>query len=181
MLDRRNLLLVGAGALAAAGGAGLAWYQNHRVTRTVAGALPSDAALQTLWGAHFETLLGQRVAMQTLRGRPLLMNFWATWCPPCVEEFPLLDGFYQKNMAKGWQVFGLAIDKPDAVRAFLQKTPVRFPVALADAQGTELMRPLGNPTGGLPFSLLVSASGDLLQRKAGKLSAEELDHWATLA
>ncbi|MBC7717365.1 MAG: TlpA family protein disulfide reductase, partial [Pseudorhodobacter sp.] len=81
--------------------------------------------------------------MADLRGKPLLLNFWATWCPPCVKEMPLLDAFYQTHRARGWQVVGLAVDSPTPVRAFLERVPVSFPIGLAGMEGSELSRALG--------------------------------------
>jgi len=89
--------------------------------------------------------------LQDFRGKPLLLNFWATWCPPCIEELPLINAFYVNQKARGWQVIGLAVDRPAAVKGFLQKTPLNFPIALAGTTGGELATKLGNPSGALPF------------------------------
>ena len=105
----------------------------------------------------------------------LIVNFWATWCAPCVEELPLINDFYRLNKAKGWQVLGLAIDKPSAVLGFLKKIPLDFPVGMAGLVGAELGRGLGNVTGGLPFTAVLGAKGDVLYRKMGLLHAEDLD------
>ena len=171
--------MAGCGALAAAAGVGLAVYQRGTVPSGASADLLLPGAVQALWDTRFETILGQILAMQSLRGKPLLLNFWATWCPPCVEEFPLLDAFYRQNMTNGMQVLGLAIDKPEAVKAFLQKLPVSFPVAMASSQGTDLVRNLGNSSGGLPFSLLFAPSGAVLRSKLGKLAPGDLTDWAT--
>ena len=117
--------------------------------------------------------------MDIFRGKPLLVNFWATWCPPCVEELPMIDAFYRQHVGKSWQVLGLAIDQPSAVRTFLARTPVSFPIGLAGLEGTELGKSLGNASGGLPFSVVVSAAGQLLHRKIGRLSATDLSGWAS--
>ena len=119
--------------------------------------------------------------MASFAGKPLLVNFWATWCPPCIEELPLIDRFYQDHKAKNWQVLGLAVDQPSAVRAWLQRMPLGFPVAMAGFGGTELSKSMGNLTGGLPFTVVFGASGQLLHRKSGKVSAEDLAQWAQLA
>jgi len=118
--------------------------------------------------------------MADFRGRPLLLNFWATWCPPCVEELPLINAFYKENLANGWQVLGLAVDKASAVQAFLKKMPLEFPVGMAGIAGADLGRSLGNLAGGLPFSVALSANGSVIQRKMGRLTASDLQAWARL-
>jgi hypothetical protein len=89
--------------------------------------------------------------MSSFRGKLLLVNFWATWCPPCVEELPLLDYFFQENRDKNIQVLGLAVDQPSKVRDWLQATPLHFPVGMAGMGGTELSKSLGNLAGSLPL------------------------------
>ncbi|EWS62770.1 Cytochrome c biogenesis protein TlpA [Hydrogenophaga sp. T4] len=109
----------------------------------------SDAEAE-FWASRFEDPDGQPLALERFRGQPLLVNFWATWCPPCVEELPMLNAFYREHQARGWQVVGLAVDQLPAVRSFLQKLPLAFPVGMVGFAGTELSRVLGNPGGGLP-------------------------------
>jgi thiol-disulfide isomerase/thioredoxin len=170
---RRGLVYAGVGALAAIAGAGAAvWKLGARDTGHV------DAAL---WAASFESPAGTPVALQSFRGKPLLLNFWATWCPPCVEEMPLLDAFFRQNSTRQWQVLGLAIDQPSKVREFLKKTPVSYPIGLAGLGGTELSKALGNETGGLPFTLVIGTAGDVLERKMGRLSQPDFGRLAQLA
>jgi thiol-disulfide isomerase/thioredoxin len=170
---RRHLLFAGVAGLAGLAGAGLAWWK-WRPDST------SEDAAAALWPLEFTTPAGSTLAMMTLRGKPLLVNFWATWCPPCIEELPLLDQFYRENAAKSWQVVGLAIDQPGAVRAFLQRTPVSFPVGLAGLGGTELSKALGNLAGALPYTVVISGSGEVVQRRMGRVTAAELTRWAKL-
>jgi hypothetical protein len=93
---------------------------------------------------------------------------------------PLLDRFYRENSPNGWQVVGLAVDQPSAVRGFLQKMPLSFPVGLAGLGGTELGKSLGNLVGGLPFSVVVGSRGSVLHRKMGRLATADLALWAAL-
>lgn len=166
--SRRSwLLLAGVGAAAAGAGLGLREYLHPAPPE------PIDA----LWQLELPTPEGARLNLASLKGRPLLVNFWATWCPPCVEEMPLLDRFHQENATNGWQVLGLAADSAAAVRSFLQRVKVGFPIALAGMPAIELSKSLGNTNGGLPFSVAVSAAGVVTQRKIGRLSVEDLQRW----
>jgi thiol-disulfide isomerase/thioredoxin len=170
MTQRRTLITVGAAAAAATLGVGAYLLQRR--------ADPADAASAEFWSLDFETPGPERLAMASLRGRPLVLNFWATWCPPCVREMPALDRFYRDHNAKGWQVLGLAADNAAAVREFLAKAPVIFPIALAGFAGIELSRRLGNLSGGLPFTVVYGRDGQVLQRHIGETQYEQLAAWA---
>ena len=183
------MLYGGVAAAASLAGAGVAWwkFQPHATAvKTAAGAPGTTDAgtdmssADAFWSLSFDTPDGKPLAMSSFRGKPLLVNFWATWCPPCIEELPLLDYFYQENKDKNWQVVGLAVDQPSAVRTWLQTRPLNFPVGMAGLAGTELSKSLGNLAGSLPFSVVFGASGALLHRKTGKVLPEELALWAQL-
>ena len=176
-MDRRNLLYLGAAATAGLAGVGAAWFK-HEPQKLTTGQ--TSAVQDALWAMSFDTPDGQPQPMSSFRGKPLLLNFWATWCPPCVEELPLLDAFYQDQKARGWQVLGLAVDQPSAVRKWLQAKPLSFSVGMAGLGGTELSKSLGNISGGLPFTAVFGASGVLLHRKTGKVSKEDLVQWVQL-
>lgn len=167
-MNRRHWLAGGVGLAAAVGGA--AWYQSRGGS--------ADPALEAqVWALRFPRPEGGELALAALRGRPLLINFWATWCPPCVRELPLLDRFVQGQGAGGWQVVGIAVDGPTPVREFLRRTPLGFPVGLAGLEGTTLVRQLGNPGGGLPFSVALDRAGRLRERHLGELSESILRDW----
>ncbi|WP_367121939.1 TlpA disulfide reductase family protein [Rhodoferax sp.] len=129
---------------------------------------------------EFPGLDGNVFRMASLQGQPVLLNFWATWCPPCIEELPLLSSFHQENSANGWQVLGLAVDQLEPVKRFLARSPVTFPVALAGLPGVELGKSLGNVSGGLPFTVVFGADGRVAHRKIGKVSSTNLLDWAAL-
>ena len=169
--NRRVAMYTGVAALAAIAGAGVAWKRQS------VGAMGSEA-LAALWATEFDTPAGETLAMKALQGRPLVINFWATWCTPCIEEMPLIDAFFRENESKGWQVVGLAIDQPSRVRQFLTQFPVNYKIGLAGLNGTELSKMLGNDTGGLPFTVVLDANGQLLQRKLGKLTPDDIKKWA---
>jgi peroxiredoxin len=164
---------LGAAVIAGIAGVGTAWRRHQ--PETVA-----DEVLDALWSLNLVAPAGLPVNLSSFKGRKLVLNFWATWCPPCVEELPMLNRFYQAQRAQGWEVLGLAVDQPSAVRQFLQKLPLDFPVAMAGMEGTALTRTLGNATGGSPFTVVIDAQGRIVQRKLGKVSESDLTQWAAM-
>ena len=171
-MNRRKTLVAGIAVAAGATGLGAALWRQRRSAAT--------QALETaVWSRSFEQPNGAALHLAALRGKPLLLNFWATWCPPCIKEMPLLDGFHRDQQANGWQVVGLAIDNKDAVSRFLTQTPVAYPIGLAGFAGAELARTLGNIGGGLPFTVIFDRSGELAEHKLGLVKPSDLAGWAS--
>lgn len=168
----RRWLLRGLAGSAALAGVGVALWKGGGAS--VAEPVPG------FWAQRWEAPDGGPITLQSFQGRPLLINFWATWCPPCVEELPLINQFFRENRSNGWQVLALAIDKKVPVQAFLQRMPLDFPVALAGMAGADLGRSLGNLTGGLPFTVVLSGDGVVQQRKMGRVLPADLQAWAGL-
>lgn len=168
-MKRRSLLLGSAvGAAAALAGAGAAWWR----LRVAEPPLPAG-----FWDSRFERPEGGELVLASLRGKPMVLNFWATWCPPCVTELPLLDRFHREHNARGWTVVALAVDSPTPVREFLRQRPLAMPVALAGLDGVEFGRSLGNTQGGLPFTVVLGSDGTVRSRKLGALKAADIDAW----
>ncbi|WP_310615422.1 TlpA disulfide reductase family protein [Limnohabitans sp.] len=172
--NRRTTMFAGVATLAAIAGVAVAW---KRQAGQEAVDIASDV-MQSFWSAEFDTPTGEPLAMASFQGRPLVINFWATWCTPCVEEMPLIDAFFRENKEKGWQVLGLAIDQPSRVRQFLSQFPVSYKIGLAGLNGTELAKQLGNEVGGLPFTVVLDGQGHLIQEKVGKLTPDDIRKWA---
>jgi thiol-disulfide isomerase/thioredoxin len=172
--SRRGWLAAAAGLALAGGGAGLAWRTARRQSQSLA------EAEQLFWEQQFGQLDGGMLSMRAFKGRPLVLNFWATWCPPCIEELPLIDNFFMEYKKNGWQVLGLAVDQAAPVTRFLTRSPLSFPVALAGFPGIEVSRSLGNSSGALPFTVVFGSKGDVLHRKMGKLSRDDLRLWERL-
>jgi thiol-disulfide isomerase/thioredoxin len=171
-MNRRSWLVAGAGAAAAAAGVGWqVWRERQRQEQ-------AERGLASLWPLRFPRPEGGELALADFRGRPLLINFWAPWCPPCVKELPALNRFQKAFAAQGWQVVGLAIDEPPPVRAFLKKLPLDFPVGIAGFAGADLSRRLGNADGALPFTVILDAAGHVARRQLGESQYEDLVRWA---
>jgi thiol-disulfide isomerase/thioredoxin len=141
-MDRRRLLGgIGLLALAAAG------------TGAHAFSLPPSP----VFGRSFEDMRGARVSLSRYIGRPVLMNFWASWCAPCVREMPLLESLHHAHPELS--VVGLAIDTAANVQRFIQKVPVSYELLLGGPDGISIMRELGNKGGGLPFTAFFDKRG----------------------
>ncbi len=168
-LRRRRFIYAGGTAALLGLVAGVALYGWGDDTRS------SGAA--SFWRRRFDLLDGRAIQAQSLLGRPLLVNFWATWCPPCIEEMPLIDRFYLEYRSKNHQVLGIAIDKPSTVSEFVRRVQIQYPLAIDPATGPLLARELGNLSGGLPFSVFFNGEGKVARRKMGKLSTSDLQAW----
>ena len=167
-VQTRRGWLVGAAALLAGMGAAL-WRWRETPVKA--------EGLSEVWGLEVSTPDGRTLSLASWRGKPLLLNFWATWCPPCVEELPMIDGFWRQHAANGMQVVALAVDRMDSVKAFLGKHPLSMPVGVLGPEGVGLAKTLGNAAGGLPFSVFLSADGEIYKQKLGKLSEADLEQW----
>ena len=173
-MKRRTWLVGAAAGAGVVGGAGFAaWRQQSP-------GVSEAAVAADLWSLSFERLDGTPLAMRSLRGKPLLLNFWATWCAPCVTELPLLDAFSRQHAGR-WQVLGLAVDRPDPVRRFAAERALHLPLALAGMEGLDLSRGLGNKLGALPFSVAFDSGGRIAERKLGVLDADLLRDWSRVS
>jgi thiol-disulfide isomerase/thioredoxin len=175
---QRRWLLLGAGAVAAAAGAGLSWWRTATPgdgIRNNANSA-SEVGSADLWAQRFPRPEGGELVMAEHRGRPLVVNFWATWCAPCIKELPELNRFHRDQGGKT-QVVGLAVDRLAAVQEFLAKAPLDFPVGMAGMAGIELARELGNGAGVLPFTVLFDRHGRVVRHRLGETSYDELADW----
>lgn len=146
-------------------------------------ALAGNAAAQaeSLYAAGLTDLEGRPAMLEPLRGKPLIVNFWARWCAPCRDEIPELLALHDRLGAKGLAVVGIALDDnlPNA-REFAAAYDMRYANYAASHGGIELLRSLGNVGAVLPYTLVVDRDGKVIGRKAGPMSRDELERWAAL-
>ena len=180
MFDRTHLLVVAlavAGALAGLG-AGL-WLHPATPTSTRA---PTEVVGRPRPAVELPDPDGRPQSLARWDGRLVLLNFWASWCAPCVEEMPLLDRTQQRLASRGLQVVGIAADGADATRAFLREHPVAYPVLVDDpdaarARGGDTSNVFGNNRDVLPYSVLVGRDGRIVAQRYGNFTEASLDAW----
>ncbi|SAI48140.1 thioredoxin [Bordetella ansorpii] len=165
-MNRRLFLHAGAAAAMAAAYA-------HRVHAAPEPAVSPDA-VKALSGMALPDLDGRTHKLSDWRGRPMVVNFWATWCAPCVKEMPELEAM-QKSHPKV-QFIGIGVDNADNIRKFLAKVPVSYPLVVMGANAIDTLRKLGNPAGGLPFTLVFNADGTVNRKILGQIDAADLAH-----
>ena len=124
---------------------------------------------------------GTTLPLGQARGRLTVVNFWATWCPPCVEEMPELSRIHAQMSSSDVKVLGLAVDAPSQVKSFLQDTPVSYPVAIVGAAGSEMAKKLGASVDALPYTVLIDGTGRVTHQKLGRIKEDELRKWIKAA
>jgi thiol-disulfide isomerase/thioredoxin len=131
-------------------------------------------AVSTLYAQSLNDLTGKPQSLGQWKGKPLLVNFWASWCAPCVQEMPELSELAAKDGGKHFNVIGIGIDSPANLNEFVKKTKVAYPLYVGGMSGTDLSRELGNTHGGLPFTVLIGPDGQVRKTYLGRLKFEEL-------
>jgi len=120
-------------------------------------------------------LSGKTHAISAWHGKIKVVNFWATWCPPCRKEIPELMALHKDYADQGVVVIGIAIDDPEAVSEYLTETAINYPLLMATDNGIELSRQLGNEVGAVPFTLVADRHGQVIFRHPGALDKTDLE------
>jgi thiol-disulfide isomerase/thioredoxin len=138
---------------------------------------PAPAAqgpVAQLYAQSLNDLAGKPQSLAQWKGKPLLVNFWASWCGPCVAEMPELSALAAKDGGKHFNVIGIGIDSPSNLVQFTKKVHVAYPLYVGGMGGTDLSRALGNANGGLPFTVLIGADGQVRKTYVGRLKFDQL-------
>lgn len=133
---------------------------------------PETAILDTLLSQTLPDQTGAPQSLSQWKNKPVIINFWATWCAPCVAEMPELVDL-QKEIGET-RIIGIGIDSQANIAQFAEKLHIDYPLYVADAGMINLLRQLGNETGGLPFTLLVGTDGTIKKVYVGQLKFDAL-------
>jgi len=170
-MKNKPILLAAVGVLF--GGAGAMFGPQQR-TRPAAPAAEAPAAVEALLAQSLTDSQGQPQALAQWRHKPLIVNFWATWCAPCVEEMPELDALQKEIAPQGMQILGIGIDSPTKIAEFARSHQIGYPLYAAGMQGTALAQQFGNQAGVLPYTVLGGRDGTIGQKYIGRLKIDKL-------
>lgn len=140
-------------------------------------AIPATAFPETLRSLEFASLKGPRRSLDHWKGDLIVLNFWATWCPPCIREMPLFQEYHERFVEQGLSIVTIAIDRPDAVLEFVSQLGLEFPVLLGLEDGMGAARAFGNSVGALPFTVVIDRHSLVRDQRLGEVHAPDLDAW----
>ncbi|MCC6201920.1 MAG: TlpA family protein disulfide reductase [Gammaproteobacteria bacterium] len=162
-----RLALIGVAAGLAAAWAG---YRAFDLVSPKPNPLVSDASEPAVDPAtlQFDTLAGDRRAITDWTANYLVVNFWGTWCAPCMREVPVFIRLQERLQDRGVQFLGVAIDDREAVQKYLTTVAINYPVLLGEQQALQLNRQLGNDHGALPFTVVLDENRDVIHRQLGE-------------
>jgi len=169
---RYSLLVILASTLAAA-----AYYfsQPQTVTPPPREAAPAAEAPARLLALTLPDLAGKPQPLSQWKGKVLVANFWATWCPPCKEEMPEFSRISSKYASNGVQFVGISIDSAEKVAAFQKEFPVSYPLLISELETLDLASAFGNRAKALPFTVVLRRDGSVEKVKLGKFSTQDLE------
>lgn len=170
MNRRQWIVLLVAGLVGGGLGIGLSSFKYRTVSA-------KDSAVEEFFSQELRSPKGEVHSTEDWRGKILIVNYWASWCPPCVEEMPELVRSQTKYADKNVLFVGIGVDSPSNIREFLVKTPVNYPIVLGGLEGATWAKNMGNPSSGLPFTVMIDTKGAIIKTKLGKISEDELSSW----
>ncbi|HJV75557.1 MAG TPA: TlpA disulfide reductase family protein [Noviherbaspirillum sp.] len=146
------------------------FFGVQRITPSAAG----QSAVNTLLAASLPDTHGQAQKLSQWKEKALIVNFWATWCAPCVEEMPELSALQKEVAPRDIQILGIGIDSAVNIGKFAEKYQISYPLLVAGVGGVELSRQFGNQAGGLPFTVLIGKDGIVKKTYLGRLKMDQL-------
>ncbi|MDR2874914.1 MAG: TlpA family protein disulfide reductase [Methylobacillus sp.] len=137
--------------------------------------LAPNPAVAALYAVTLPDQNGQPQALAQWRDKIVLVNFWATWCPPCREEMPELSEFQEKYRARNVIVLGIATDDVAKISEYSKTRPVQYPLLAGDFQAMTLAETLGNNKGALPYSVLIDPKKGITHIYFGRINIKQLE------
>lgn len=165
---KRTSLLVIVALIAFMGGLSVRWLISAPQSLT------TKSVLKPLPEISLPDATGKQRSLNEWQGKVLVLNFWATWCPPCLKEMPVFQAIQNEYSKQGLQVIGVAIDEANPVNAFIAQKQIAYPILLAQDEGAKIAHSLGNVFNTVPFTVVVNRQGQIVTSHMGELDRDEL-------
>ncbi|MDR3391465.1 MAG: TlpA disulfide reductase family protein [Sulfuriferula sp.] len=169
---KKTLLATVIVALLGVGYYGYQRYANRQqsAANTTVTALSSDPIFNT----RLPDLAGVSQPIAQWRGKVLVINFWATWCPPCRQEIPEFIQLQKQYGAQGLQFIGIALDEKAKIQSYVDEAGINYPVLVGDLEAVALSQTSGNRLGGLPYTVIIDRNGKIIATEVGGLTGPKL-------
>lgn len=156
------------------------WFLFHKTLETDENKVNKTASATSvdknvLMNANFTDLNGQQQALKQWQGKIIVLNFWATWCPPCREEMPELSAMQDQYKKQNIVIIGLSTDDLNKTKDFIKTAPVNYPILSGDMEAMSLAETLGNNRGILPYTLIIDAQGKVVEHFFGRVNQQLLE------
>lgn len=148
---------------------GVMWGNNRMQTQA-----PERSSVDMLLAKSMKDTDGRLQSLSQWKNKVLIVNFWATWCAPCVQEMPELSALQPEIAPANIQIIGIGIDSATNIAEFASKYKITYPLYVGGLDASELSRQLGNQAGGLPFTILIGRDGKVKKTYLGRLKIEGL-------
>lgn len=122
-------------------------------------------------------LTGQPRRLSEWDGDLVILNFWATWCPPCKKEMPLFQDRYERHAEQGLTFVAVAVDELAETRDFVATFGIEFPVLIGQDEAIAVGREYGNRIGALPFTVVIDREGLVRETHRGEVTEGDLEDW----
>jgi thiol-disulfide isomerase/thioredoxin len=174
-MKKNNVIMIAAVAVAfGVIGAVAGINQKKEAAAPLASLVAPVGAVSQLYAQTMNDSQGAPQDLSQWKGKAVVVNFWAPWCAPCVQEMPELAQLAKDVSSKGIHVIGIGIDSPSNIAQFADKFKISYPLYVAGMSGTELSRKFGNTAGGLPYTVLIGADGQVKKTYLGRIKFGEL-------
>ena len=156
------------------------WYSSHmtntRYSQNSGVIIPkTDQALSKRIAFTLADLNGQMQSISQWDNQVILLNFWATWCPPCRKEMPDFMHVYDKYKDRGFVVLGVGIDKQEQILDFINTMKINYPILIGERDAMTVSHQYGNRHGALPYSVIIDKQGMIRYQAAGLISRKQLE------
>lgn len=166
-MKKNNLILIAVAVVFVALGA---MWGTHRVQMET----PAPSVVEHLLSQSMADTSGRPQSLSQWKNKALVVNFWATWCAPCVQEMPELSALQPEIAPANIQIIGIGIDSAANIAEFAAKYHITYPLYTGGMSASDLSRQFGNQAGGLPFTVLIGHDGKVRKTYLGRLKMDEL-------